>query len=328
MNFKKFEEIKKRVLAEEKKYKYCCVEGPRGKAGPTTIKIGKVESVSSFDDANIINSGTDEDLVLDFLIPKGEKGDKGDSGPANIVIGKVETVDADSDAEVVNSGTPVDVVLNFKIPKGKKGDKGEKGDEGPRGLPGEIGRTEHIAIDETETLDAGEPAQVTDTFENWVHHLAFSIPQGAPGPKGEAGTSFVSAYGLRYSTSTTPIAISQGVDTIIMLPLDGPSLFTEYINNNAIKIKENGVYLINYSLCGATNEDCSLTTSVRVNDLLQPATDTTTEFQAQIIGCINGFTIVSLDVNDIVTLNVKASMAVNMTFNGSTSAKLSVIKIH
>ena len=135
-------------------------------------------------------------------------------------------------------------------------------------------------------------------------------------------------YGLRYSTSTTPIAISQGVDTIIMLPLDGPSLFTEYINNNAIKIKENGVYLINYSLCGATNEDCSLTTSVRVNDLLQPATDTTTEFQAQIIGCINGFTIVSLDVNDIVTLNVKASMAVNMTFNGSTSAKLSVIKIH
>ena len=61
---------------------------------------------------------------------------------------------------------------------------------------------------------------------------------------------------------------------------------------------------------------------------MQPATDTTTEFQAQIIGCINGFTIVSLDVNDIVTLNVKASMAVNMTFNGSTSAKLSVIKIH
>ena len=134
MNCKKFEEIKKKVLEEEKKYKYCCVEGPRGKAGPTTIKIGKVTSVSSFDDANIINSGTDEDLVLDFLIPKGEKGDKGDSGPANIVIGNVETVDADSDAEVVNSGTPVDVVLNFKIPKGKKGDKGEKGDEGPRGL--------------------------------------------------------------------------------------------------------------------------------------------------------------------------------------------------
>lgn len=42
---------------------------------------------------------------------------------------------------------------------------------GPRGLLGEIGRTEHIAIDETETLEPGESAQVMDTFENWVHHL-------------------------------------------------------------------------------------------------------------------------------------------------------------
>ncbi len=53
----------------------------------------------------------------------------------------------------------------------KKGD--DQGDMGPRGLPGEIGRTEHIAIDDTETLEPGEPAQVMDTFENWVHHLAF-----------------------------------------------------------------------------------------------------------------------------------------------------------
>ena len=85
---------------------------------------------------------------------------------------------------------------------------------GPRGLPGEIGKTEHIAIDETETLEPGEPAQVMDTFENWVHHLAFLIPKGDKGATGERGsqgparppgTEFIFSYGIRYSMSTTPL---------------------------------------------------------------------------------------------------------------------------
>ena len=68
--------------------------------------------------------------------------------------------------------------------------------------------------------------------------------------------------------------------------------------------------------------------SVRANGLLQPATNTNSEFQAQIINWISGFTIVSLKENDLITLNVKTSMIVNIIFNGSTSAVLSVIKIH
>ena len=126
----------------------------------------------------------------------------------------------------------------------------------------------------------------------------------------------------------TQLALPQGTDTIIPLLEKGTALFTEYPDDNSIKIKENGVYFISYSLCGATNEDCSLTMSVRANGLLQPATNTTSEFQAQIINCISGFTIVSLKENDLITLNVKPSMTVNIIFNGSTSAVLSVIKIH
>ena len=119
------------------------------------------------------NSGTSEDVILNFKIPKGIKGEKGEQGnqgiqgikgekgdigpqgikgergeqgPSTIQIGNVETIEPTEEAEVINVGTPVDVVLDFKIPKGNQGDIG------PRGLPGEIGRTEHIAIDETETL--------------------------------------------------------------------------------------------------------------------------------------------------------------------------------
>ena len=269
--------------------------------------------------------------------PQGIKGEKGDPGPSTIQIGNVETLESNEEAEVINVGTPVDVVLDFKIPKGEKGEKGDAGDIGPRGMPGEIGRTEHIAIDETETLEPGEPATVMDTFENWVHHLAFSIPKGdkgdtgergPQGPAGPPGTEFVSSYGIRYSMTDTQITLPQGVDTIIPLPEKGTGFLTEYPDNNSIKIKENGVYLVSYLLCGATNEECSITMSVRANDILEPATSATSEFSAQLINSISGTTIVSLQPNDLITLNVKPSKAVTMKFNGSTNAMLSVTKIH
>lgn len=274
---------------------------------------------------------------------KGEKGDtglqgiRGEKGPSTIQIGNVHTIESNEEAEVINVGTPVDVVLDFKIPKGEKGEKGDTGDIGPRGMPGEIGRTEHIAIDETETLEPGEPATVMDTFENWVHHLSFSIPKGdkgdvgergPQGPAGPPGTEFVSSYGIRYSMTDTQITLPQGVDTVIPLPEKGTSFLTEYPDNNSIKIKENGVYLISYLLCGATNEECSITMSVRANDILEPATSATSEFNAQLINSISGTTIVALQPNDLITLNVKPSKAVTMKFNGSTNAMLSVTKIH
>ena len=371
-----YERIRKIIEEERKKCQFCYVQGPTGPKGekgdqgpkgdigipgPASIDVGDTETVEPFEKAKVENVGTNENVILNFKIPKGQqgvdgktgpqgipgpkgekgdigpqgiKGEKGDQGPSTIQIGNIETIEPTEAAEVINVGTPVDVVLDFKIPKGEKGDQG---DMGPRGLPGEIGRTEHIAIDETETLEAGEPAQVMDTFENWVHHLAFLIPKGEKGdtgergpqgPAGPPGTEYVSSYGIRYSMIDTQLSLPQGTDTVIPLPEKGVSFLTEYPDGNSIKIKESGVYLISYLLCGATNEECSITMSVRANGILQPATSATSEFSAQIINSISGTTIVSLQPNDLVTLNIKSSKAVNMKFNGSTNAMLSVTKIH
>ncbi len=369
-------EIKKRLDEERKKYRFCYIQGPtgpkgekgdvgpkgeRGIQGPTQINVGITETLEPFENAKVENVGTSENVILNFKIPrgmqgidgkigpqgipgpKGDKGDvgpqgikgeKGDQGPSTIQIGNIETLDPTEEAEVVNVGTPRDVVLDFKIPRGEKGDQGEMG---PRGMPGEIGRTEHITIDETETLEPGEPATVMDTFENWVHHLAFSIPKGdkgdqgergIQGPAGPPGTEFVSSYGIRYSMSDTQLTLTQGIDTIIPLPEKGVAFLTEYPDENSIKIKESGVYLISYLLCGATNEECAITMSVRANDILQPATSATNEFSAQMINIISGSTIVSLQSNDLLTLNAKPSKTVNIKFNGSTNAMLNVVKIH
>lgn len=365
-----YKKSEKKIQEEQNKRIFCYVQGPkgdkgdpgpkgeRGIPGPASIKVGNTETVDFFEDAKVENIGTNEDVILLFKIPKGqqgiegksgppgiqgpkgekgdpgpkgEKGEQGPQGPSTIQIGNVETTEPDKEAEVINVGTPVDVVLNFKIPKG------EKGDPGPRGMPGETGRTEHIAIDETETLGAGEPAQVMDTFENWVHHLAFSIPKGdkgdvgergPAGPAGPPGTSYTPAYGIRYSMTETQMNLPQATDTLISLPEKGPAFLTEYPDDNSIKIKENGVYLVSFLLTGATNEECSITITVRANDILQPATNVTSEFSAQMINSITGSTICSLQKNDIITLNAKASKTVNISFNGSTNAMLSLTKIH
>ena len=375
---KGYDNTNKKIDDFLKKHPYCYIQGPtgpkgetgakgdRGDIGPATIKVGITETVSELENASVSNSGTEKDVILDFKIPRGEKGekgdigiqgikgekgdrgdigpqgvkgDRGDVGPATIKVGTTETVSELENASVSNSGTEKDVILDFKIPRG------EKGEIGPRGLPGEIGRTEHIAIDETETIEPGEPAQVMDTFEDWVHHLSFLIPKGEKGeqgpqgqqgeqgitgpqgPIGPPGPSNITAYGIRYSMSDAQLNLQQAIDTTIPLNEKGVALFTEYPDDNSIKINESGVYLVSYFFTGATNEDCSLTTSIRANNILQPATNTTSEFQAQIINNISGSTIVSLLKDDHITLNIKSSITVNLIFNGSTNAMLSVIKI-
>ncbi len=331
-----YKDIKRKIEEESKKYKYICMKGEkgdRGEQGPTTIKIGTTELVEATEPAEVLNEGSNRDLVLHFKIPKGmtgEKGEKGEPGPATIKIGNVVTIDPGEAAEVVNTGTPSDVVLEFRIPKGEQGDKGDTGEIGPRGLPGEIGISEHINVEETETVEPGEAAQVLDTFENNVHNLSFFIPKGEKGDtgaRGPAGESFVSSYGMLYKTSQDQLMVQQGTDTIIPMNEQGPALFTSY-ENNSIKIQESGFYLVSYLLCAGANEECALTMSVMANSLLQPATNATSEFQANVINSISGSTIVSLAPNDVVNLNVRASTNVNLSFNGSTGAMLSVIKIH
>lgn len=199
--------------------------------------------------------------------------------------------------------------------KGPKGEKGDKGEPGPSTI--QIGSVETInSSEEAQVINVGTPVDVV---------LDFKIPKGEPG---QAGKDFVSSYGIRYSMTDTQVNLVQGVDTVIPLPEKGVAFFTEYPDNNSIKIKETGVYLVSYLLCGATDEECSITMSIRANDILVPATNATSEFNAQFINNISGSTICSLQENDIVTLNAKSSKNVNIKFNGSTNAMLNLVKIH
>lgn len=48
--------------------------GPTGPAGPTTIVVGTTTTGESGTDASVVNSGTADNLILDFIVPEGPTG--------------------------------------------------------------------------------------------------------------------------------------------------------------------------------------------------------------------------------------------------------------
>lgn len=114
--------------------------GPTGPAGPATITIGTTTTGEAGTDATVINSGTAENVILDFTIPAGATGPTGPTGadgaigatgptgPAGadgetptITIGTVTTGAPGTDAEATITGTAPNFVLNLTIPQGPTG---------------------------------------------------------------------------------------------------------------------------------------------------------------------------------------------------------------
>lgn len=125
---------------KNKKRKKCCSvpfvipqgpPGPPGPAGPATIEVGTTTTGAPGTAAEVVNSGTSENVMLDFTIPQGVQGPQGIPGvqgeagvSPTITVGTVTTGEPGTDAEVVNSGTEEDIVLDFTIPRGDTGTTG------------------------------------------------------------------------------------------------------------------------------------------------------------------------------------------------------------
>ena len=143
-NCNDYERIRKKIEEERKKYKFCYIQGPtgpkgakgdagpqgekgeRGIPGPTSIDVGITETIDSFENAKVENVGTNEDVILNFKIPRGEQGVEGKIGPQGIPGPKGEKGDIG--------------------PKGEKGEKGEQGEVGPTGPQGSLGPTSYDVI--------------------------------------------------------------------------------------------------------------------------------------------------------------------------------------
>lgn len=386
-----YERAKRKIEEANKNLKLCYVQGPtgpqgpqgpRGENGPTTIDVGTTETGDYGTDAMVTNVGTNKDAILNFKIPrgipgeqglKGEKGDtgpqgpqgekgeqgpRGEAGPTTIKVGTTETGDYGTDATVTNVGTAQDVILNFKIPKGEKGEQGPKGDIGPQGLPGEIGISQAITIDGTETIEPDEPAEVQDDFDRNIHHLTFYIPkgekgdigpqgpqgiqgeQGVAGPPGEQGEegptgpqgpkgapNGIEAYGERYTNSTQRFNLTANRETIIPLETTGVAVLTDFDSTYAINIKKFGTYQINYFLNVATSVDTNYVVSIEASGTKLRSSDIKVQAKANTITQVNGSLLFGLAEGDEVTFVITSEQNTELIFDGTTGAKLTVIKL-
>lgn len=138
-------------------------QGPEGKAA--SIRVGSVLTGDPGAQAAVSNSGTENDAILDFVLPRGQIGPTGPSGAngrdgkdgapgaaATIQVGAVTTGEPGTQAQVVNVGTENAAVLQFTIPQGRPGADGMNGKDGQDGAPGPAG----VGVPEISDGDEGK----------------------------------------------------------------------------------------------------------------------------------------------------------------------------
>ena len=107
----------------------------------------------------------------------------------------------------------------------------------------------------------------------------------------------------------------------------GPNKNTDYQVDNAIKINQSGFDIISYFLSGITDKDCTLTLSVMNENKIVPGSDINANFEATYKSNISNTIIAALPANSIITLNVRATDNITMSFDETTNATLTVAKI-
>jgi len=122
---------------------------PRGRDGSGVSSSGgnfasiKVGNVRAGDYANVVNVGTEEDAILDFVIPRGEKGATGPTGLTG--------------------------------PRGERGEKGDTGNDGPTGPQGPAGAAATVRIGNVTT---GDVPSVKNVGSDRDAILEFVLPKG------------------------------------------------------------------------------------------------------------------------------------------------------
>lgn len=115
----------------------CCAFGPTGPTGATgeaglgSVSIGTTSTGAAGTNATVTNTGTAQDAILNFTIPRGATGATGPQGEAGVAgadaetptisIGTVTTGDPGTQAAASITGTAPNYILNLTIPQGPTG---------------------------------------------------------------------------------------------------------------------------------------------------------------------------------------------------------------
>lgn len=169
--------------------------GEKGESG--TISIGEVKSGLI---AEVTNTGTSNDAIFNFVLPKGDKGDPGEPGEKGADGTGVNILGTYESEEILKENHPTGNIgdaymiggslyvwsvndntwINVGNIKGEKGDKGDKGDPGEKGADGEKGTsgivsqpnepTDEDIVVWVDTDEEGEVLEIS-SYENAIESI-------------------------------------------------------------------------------------------------------------------------------------------------------------
>ena len=173
------------------------IQGPEGPEGRiATVSIG---SVSSGTVASVTNTGDQYGAVLNFVLPKGVKGDRGANGyyyiprvDANGVLSWTNTGNLSNPTAVDLTGPQGDpgVVVFDDLTEAQRAELAFSSlsqaqletIRGPQGVQGPTGHAASISIGSISTSAPGSDAKVTNTGNANHAILNFTLPRGIQGP--------------------------------------------------------------------------------------------------------------------------------------------------
>ena len=175
--------------------------GPTGPAGPTTITVGETTTGVPGTEAIVTNVGTNENVILDFIIPTGATGSQG-------LIGPTGPAGATGSQGLIGPTGPTGATGSQGLigPTGPTGATGPQGLIGPTGPTGATGPTPVVALDSTLVDNDGEQTVTAGSLVNLgtvINMTGTSAIYTAPDTVSlAAGTYYIHYDALISNTST------------------------------------------------------------------------------------------------------------------------------
>ena len=328
-----------------------CPGGPVCPTGPTfspcaSISVGSTETGAPGSEAVVFNSGTSQNVVLDFIIPagatgptgpqglrgftgmtgpqgptgpQGQRGATGAQGPMGITGPQGPQGLQGVQGEVGPTGPTgpqglqgVQGEVGPTGPQGLQGVQGEVGPTGPQGLQGiqgEVGPTGPQGLQ-------GIQGEVGPTGPQGLQGIQGEVgPTGPTGPQGEPATL---AYGGLYTAADTAVEAEGGTVETVTLESSFPSNDTTTGTSN-ITITTPGDYQIQYKLNASATDTTAITVFVQNNGTAIPGSATSTTIDVTEEASLAGDAIVTLAAGDTLTLAFSSAAATTVTVGEGSS---------
>ncbi len=133
---------------------------------------------------------------------------------------------------------------------------------------------------------------------------------------------------MRYSTTSESKTFTAGTETTIPLADKGAFVNVSYDTDDAIIIKENGMYLISYLYSGKPKVRAKLQVLVKSNSTLLPGSNINVEWEGATINIMTNTKIATLIENDIIELCARADSNTTIEYGEIPITILNIIKIY